>query len=172
MQSLNIADAGFGYIFKCIGLYYEGNIYFILYLLSLAFLCLAWDDATGFRRNQSGIKGIFGSLGVESESGKPMMAAVFLPQFVLMAITVYNPVFPVALNSFFDVNKEYYRFLWMSPVITCIAVAGVIVVTEYAGSAVRQGIAVVFILCLLVAGGSYLYKDGYILSPNIYQVGS
>ena len=30
MQSLNIAESGFGYIFRCIGLYYEGNISFVL----------------------------------------------------------------------------------------------------------------------------------------------
>ena len=58
------------------------------------------------------------------------MREIFLPQFLLMAVTVYNPVFPVALNSFFDVNKEYYRFLWMSPVIICIAAAGTILVSD------------------------------------------
>ena len=41
MQELNIAEAGFGYIFKCIGAYYEGNIYFLLYIISLVFLALA-----------------------------------------------------------------------------------------------------------------------------------
>lgn len=145
MQSLNIADAGFGYIFRCIGLYYEGNIYFLLYLLSLVFLSLA------------------------SKKGEHRMRDIFLPQFILMAVTVYNPVFPVALNTFFDVNKEYYRFLWMSPVIICIAAAGTLIITGCKG-AVRQIVTCVFILCLLIAGGSFLYKGGYIASPTIYHV--
>ncbi|MCR5773653.1 MAG: hypothetical protein K6G42_01080 [Lachnospiraceae bacterium] len=157
MQNLNIAEAGFGYIFKCIGLYYEGNIYFVLYLVSLVFLCF-----------------------IDRKRSK-RMREIFIPQFILMAITVYNPVFPVILNSFFDVNKEYYRFLWMSPVIVCIAAAAAVAVTEYAGDpeggtadkrkrGLRMAVAVVFMLCLLVAGGSFLYKGGYIVSPTVYHM--
>ena len=161
MQGLHIADAGFSYIFRCIGLYYEGNVYFLLYIASLVFLSFAGGGQDRRR-----------------------MREIFLPQFILMAITVYNPVFPVALNSFFDVNKEYYRFLWMTPVIICMAAAGTVMVTDLAGNpgfgrsgggagaaaAVRQWAAAVFILCLFAAGGSYLYKDGYIVSPTIYHM--
>ena len=161
MQSLNIADAGFGYIIKCIGLYYEGNVYFILYLISIAFLS------------------VFGESGIK---GKPLPAAmkepsavrlreIFLPQFVFMALTVYNPLFPVALNTFFDVNKEYYRFLWMAPIIICIAAAGSIIVFEYAGSSrIRRAASALLIICILVSGGTFLYKDGYIPSPTIYHM--
>ncbi|MBQ9606117.1 MAG: hypothetical protein IJV16_02940 [Lachnospiraceae bacterium] len=86
MQNLNIADAGLSYIFECISTYYDGNIYFLLYLLAMGFLCIAGKSRLRMRE-------------------------IFLPQFVLMILTVYNPLFPLALNSFFDVNKEYYRFL-------------------------------------------------------------
>ncbi len=191
MQSLNIAEAGFSYIFRCIGAYYEGNIYFLLYIASLLFLSFAGSRrriGTGFRE-------------------------VFLPQFIMMAITVYNPVFPVLINSFFDVNKEYYRFLWMSPVIICISAAGAIAVFDFAGgekdsagvaasckngnngdnasgekfdegagtrkkgcglhksrSSVRMVLTTVFFVCLLIAGGTFLYRDGYIVSPNVYHM--
>ncbi|MBQ7583467.1 MAG: hypothetical protein IJT24_02550 [Lachnospiraceae bacterium] len=189
MQDLNIADAGFGYIFKCIGAYYEGNIYFLLYVIALAFLSLAGS-------------------GKGEKAGR--LREIFLPQFIMMALTVYNPVFPVVLNSLFDVNKEYYRFLWMSPVIICIAAAGAVIVYDFAmgekireelkGSqagdnndsgeksgdddtrsktdrglhksktAVRAAVSVVFIICLLTAGGTFLYRDGYIVSPNEYHM--
>ena len=161
MQSLNIAESGFGYIFRCIGLYYEGNIYFVLYIVSVVFLSLV-PPVKG--REQ----------GVKCDGRR--MREIFLPQFIVMALTVYNPVFPVALNSFFDVNKEYYRFLWMAPVITCISVAGTVLVTEYAPAegagknVARKGICTAFILLLLIAGGRWLYSDGYIVSPNIYHV--
>lgn len=186
MLSLNIAEAGFGYIFKCIGTYYEGNIYFLLYILSLVFLSLAGCERPGFLHR--------GSLADKKTAQR--MREIFLPQFIMMAVTVYNPVFPVVLNSFFDVNKEYYRFLWMSPVIICIAAAGAITVCDFAGiekiSSKRENendrvgcgdstsseakrrartfVAAVFIICLLTAGGSFLYKDGYIVSPNVYHM--
>ena len=182
MQNLNIAEAGFGYIFKCIGTYYEGNIYFLLYLISMAFLCLFGEQAGGVDGSGRGIR-------LKYDAGR-RMRELFLPQFILMVLTVYNPVFPVALNSFFDVNKEYYRFLWMSPVIICIAAAGAVFVTEYADIAykkeavsgtdggeglrgrsfARKAVAAVFIVCLMISGGSYLYKDGYIVSPTIYHM--
>jgi hypothetical protein len=152
MQSLNIAQSGYGYIFRCIGLYYEGNIYFVLYIVSLIFLS------------------------IKDKGGSKRMRELFLPQFIMMALTVYNPVFPVALNSFFDVNKEYYRFLWMAPVILCIATAATIIITEHSdreadgGSLMRKVICTAFILLMLIAGGKWLYADGYIVSPNMYHV--
>ena len=43
MQDLNIADAGFSYIFNCIGYYYEGNIYFLLYTEYLYLQLYSYD---------------------------------------------------------------------------------------------------------------------------------
>ena len=193
MQSLHIADAGFGYIFRCIGLYYEGNIYFVLYLLSLVFLSVDWKDV--IRAEKGGrLKALLSAKGMTGR-----MRRIFLPQLMMMVLTVYNPVFPVVLNSIFDVNKEYYRFIWMTPVIICVSAAAVGIVTEYAGGElydksdnasgntacgsgndasavrrsvfrVRQAICAVFIICLLMAGGTWLYADGYIVSPNVYHM--
>ncbi len=143
MQSLNINDAGFGYIFKCIGLYYEGNWYFLCYLAALAFILI---------------------------KGNKRLKELFLPQFIFMALTVYNPVFPVLLNTLFDVNKEYYRFLWMAPVAICISAVAVILVTDYAKGRLIKVAAFAFITCMLAASGKYLYEDGYIVSPNIYHM--
>ena len=166
MQDLNIADAGFSYIFKCIRYYYEGNIYFLLYILALAFLSMAGSRLIRLPSSGSRME--------EGVGFDKRMREIFLPQFILMALTVYNPVFPVLLNSFFDVNKEYYRFLWMSPVIICIAAAGAVLCCDFAAgekkSSVRMIVAAVFLICLLTAGGSYLYKDGYILSPDRYHM--
>lgn len=183
MQDLNIADAGFTYIFNCISYYYEGNIYFLLYIVSLIFLC-AGKVPSACASGKAGEEAV--------RAFRKRMREIFLPQFVFMVLTVYNPVFPVILNSFFDVNKEYYRFLWMSPVIICICTAGVTAVWGSSGDGkdidakskngsgslhntnarVREVIAAAFLVCLLMAGGSYLYKDGYILSPDIYHMPS
>ena len=182
MQELNIAEAGFGYIFKCIGAYYEGNIYFLLYIISLVFLALAVCG----KRWVSGAAG--GAEDEDRHAGNrdmSRMGEIFLPQFIMMALTVY------------------YRFLWMSPVIICIAATGVLLIFDFTGgeeqeeaseavgkqddnafgeknrnkqkenglhkskSGFRTLPAVVFFFCLLIAGGTYLYRDGYIVSPNV-----
>ncbi len=143
MQSLNISESGFGYIFKCIGLYYEGNFYFLLYLAALAFIFIK-----GGRR----------------------MKEVFIPQFIAMVLTVYNPLFPVALNSLFDVNKEYYRFLWMAPVVIAMSAVSVMLITGYTKDMIRGCGLFLFIACVFIACGSFLYKEGYIISPNIYHM--
>ena len=224
MQDLNIAEAGFSYIFKCIRAYYEGNIYFILYIAALAFLSLA---GSGYVKKRLSPGNGDAAGGIAPHTSDRKMREIFLPQFIMMALTVYNPVFPVILNSFFDVNKEYYRFLWMSPVIICIAAAAAIAICNFATgvqndnekeisgsretrykvfdyiaarekeeaekdtalddgeeaagdipkrglhnvkSKTRTVLAVMFFVCLLIAGGSFLYKDGYILSPNRYHM--
>lgn len=169
MQDLNIADAGFSYIIRCVAAYYEGTLYFFMFLAALAFCCLYKKDTVGKRMRQ-----------------------IFLPQFILMALTVYNPLFPVALNSIFDINKEYYRFLWMSPVIICIATVGALF-TEWSGETAasdsglhkadpsdsdmikgntRRVLAALAFSCILIAGGSFLYEESYIPSPNIYHMPS
>ena len=217
MQDLNIAEAGFSYIFKCIRAYYEGNIYFILYIAALAFLSLA---GSGYVKKRLSPGNGNTTDGITPRTSDRKMREIFFPQFIMMALTVYNPVFPVILNSFFDVNKEYYRFLWMSPVIICIAAAAVVAACDYtsgvqndtgktrynvfdyiaarekkeagetaalddSGAAVevrsenslhntksktRTVLAIMYFVCLLIAGGSFLYKEGYILSPNRYHM--
>ena len=85
MQDLNIADARFAYILKCIGHYYEGNIYFLLYIVSLAFLSFFGSRQTG---------------GLRSKERYGRWRELFLPQFIVMELRVYNPVFPVMLTAF------------------------------------------------------------------------
>lgn len=143
MQSLNIADAGFSFIFKCIGYYSEGCMYFILYLAALVFI-------------------IF--------KGEKRIRQIFLPPAILMLVTVFNPVFPVLLNRVFDVNKEYYRFFWMLPVILEISYVCAYIVAEYSKSAVRAVLTVLIISSVLVTAGTFVYSDGYIKAPNIYKM--
>ncbi len=145
MQSLNIAEAGFSYIFRCVGYYSEGCSYLLLYVLSLCFLFLKAD-----RR----------------------LKRVFLPQALMLLLTIYNPVFPVLLNSIFDVNKEYYRFLWITPVIIVTACAGAVLVYDCAGNAVRRAVTTAALILLMITAGSFVYSGGYVKAENIYQMPS
>lgn len=143
MQTLNISDAGFMYLFKCIGYYSEGCWYFVLYVAALIFIAV---------------------------KGEKRIRQIFIPPAVLMLLTVFNPVFPVVLNKIFDVNKEYYRFFWMLPAVIEISYAAALLVSVYAGNKVRKVMLTLIILCIFVASGTYVYKDGYIVSPDIYKM--
>ncbi|MBR5376776.1 MAG: hypothetical protein IK139_05805 [Lachnospiraceae bacterium] len=143
MQTLNVNDAGFSYIFRCIGYYGEGTIYLLLYLVSLGLIAVK-----GGKRER----------------------LIFLPQAVTALLTVFNPVFPVVLNRFFDVNKEYYRFLWMLPVITAVSFAAVNVVSDLSKNAVRGVISSLILVCIFASAGNFIYENGYGRIENIYQM--
>ena len=157
MQSLNINDAGFSYIFNCMALYSEGGVYFVIYVISLLFVCT--------------IAGRYPALqNKDGTDTRKRDRLIFLPQAVMMLLTVFNPVFPVLLNSIFDVNKEYYRFLWMLPVITLIAYAGVKIVFETSKNTARGLIAAVLLICIFMSAGTCIYENGYAKAENIYKM--
>lgn len=145
MQTLNVAEAGITYLFRCIQYYAEGCSYFLLY-----FLALLW---IGFRSEKR-------------------MRQMFLPQAVMLLATVLNPVFPVILNRIFDVNKEYYRFLWIVPVGICISAAAVLMVCDHVKGTLRKGIAILALVLIFVSGGTFIYKDGYVRAENLYKMPS
>ncbi|MBO4374960.1 MAG: hypothetical protein J5829_07615 [Lachnospiraceae bacterium] len=143
MQTLNVTDAGFSYIFKCAGYYGQGTLYLLLYLAALVLVAV---------------------------KGKKRERMIFLPQAVLALLTVFNPVFPVLLDRFFDVNKEYYRFFWLLPVITAISFAAVNIVFDLSKSIVRGVVASLILICIFAAAGNFIYEDGYGRIENIYQM--
>ena len=126
----------------CLREYTGSCIFFILYALALLYIL-----ARGSRTEKK----------------------VFWPQAVMLLLTVYNPFFPLALNSFFDVNNEYYRFFWIAPVVILTAYVMAVTVT---GAKKRYVSVLLFsIYCaVIIFGGIFLYKDGYIKSPNIYKM--
>ncbi len=143
MQSLNISDAGFMYLFKCIGYYSEGCTYFILYIAALIFIAV---------------------------KGEKRIKQVFIPPAVMMLLSVFNPVFPVVINRIFDINKEYYRFFWMAPVVIAVSFAAAVLTGDYVHTASKKLILTAVITAILVSCGTYVYQDGYIKAPNIYKM--
>ena len=90
MQSLNVFEKGIGYLEACLEYYNGASAYLMLYVIALIYLMLR-----GTKREKE----------------------IFLPCSIFLLVTVYNPVAPVILDHFFDVNSEYYRFFWITPVI-------------------------------------------------------
>ena len=141
MQTLSVGEKGIEYLLLCLKEYAGGCVFLLLYALCL--LCLLIE-------------------------GKRLYKRVFLPQAFMLLLTVFNPLFPLLLNRIFDVNNEYYRFFWIAPVVIICS----LIFTELTFSArgIGRGLMAVFFILLIVGGGSFLYRDGYILSPNIYKM--
>lgn len=138
-----MTEKGISYLWLALATYAKGSIYMVLYVAALLFLY---------------------TKGSEDEK------ECFIPQGVLLLLTVYNPLFPIVLNKFFDVNNEYYRFFWIAPVVLLISIILAKVCEQKKG--MLGVITVVISVLFLAAGGNFLYKDGYIKSPNIYKMPS
>ncbi|MCR5627477.1 MAG: hypothetical protein K6F99_09165 [Lachnospiraceae bacterium] len=143
MQSITIAEEGFAYIFKCIALYSGSCFYLLLYLAGLVFLFIKGD-----RKEK----------------------AVFVyPAFVLL-LTVFNPLLPVVIDHFFDINDEYYRFIWTAPVVLCIGVCIVKLIFEFSKTDARKVTVFVVSVLVIMAAGSFVYSDGYRRITNAYKM--
>ena len=143
MQNLSIAEEGLTYIFKCITEYSGQCFYMLLYLAALIYIFLKADKK---------LKG------------------VFIYPAVITLLTVYDPLFPVMINRFFDVNQEFYRLLWISPVILAVSYAITLFIFEPGRSATARAAYFAAAVLFLVGTGSFVYKEGYIRAANVYKM--
>ena len=142
MQGLNVFEKGIGYLEACLGYYVDSCAYLMLYLIMLIYLCVC-----GSRRDKN----------------------IFIPASVFLILTVYNPVAPVVLDHFFDVNSEYYRFFWITPVIVLVpyVFTKLIILAKNKNQLV---ITTIILILICVLGGKFLYKDGIRIAENIYKM--
>ncbi|MCR5790455.1 MAG: hypothetical protein K6G83_11270 [Lachnospiraceae bacterium] len=142
MQGLSVFDKGIGYLEACLSYYNGETAYMLLYVLGLIYLLLK---------------------GTEKEK------QVFLPCSIFLLLTVYNPVAPVLLDHFFDVNSEYYRFFWITPIVLLIPFLTVKLIF---GVQERKSRWVLLLLlsCMLLLSGRFLYRNGILWADNIYKM--
>lgn len=141
MSTLSVAEKGIAYLLLCLQKYSEGCSYILMYAAALLFVLLC---------------------------GKREDRKVFLPQALMLMLTVFNPLFPMILNRIFDVNNEYYRFFWIAPVVILVAYVFADITDRQKGAALW--ITGLFFAAVIICGGKFLYADGYIKSPNIYKM--
>ena len=142
MQSINIYERGIGYLSAVMSVYMENCAYFVLYLLGLIYILI---------------------------KGNEREREIFLPSSLIMLLTIYNPVVPLMLNKFFDVNSEYYRLFWIAPVVILTGYIATKIIFDTTGK--RELIAVcIFGVVIGMFAGNYAYKDGYRKTENIYQI--
>ena len=143
MQNLSIADEGLGYIFKCIAEYSGQCFYMLLYAAALVLI---------FLKAEKKFRGIF-----------------IYPAIVTL-LTIYNPLVPVIINRFFDVNQEYYRLLWISPVILAVAFTLTRLSFREERSAAGKVAYCTASILLLIGAGRSVYSEGYLKVANVYKM--
>ena len=141
MQTITVGEFGISYLSKCLQAYFEGCGYLVIYLLVIFWIALKGD-----KKEQD----------------------IFLPPTIMLLISIFNPVVPVVMNHIFDVNKEYYRFFWILPIVFVLSYGCVKAVDIAKGF--YKILAILGIAIVLVVTGSFVYKDGYVKSPNIYKM--
>ena len=156
MQSLNVFEKGIGYLEACLEYYNGASAYLMLYVIGLVYIMLR-----GTKREKE----------------------IFLPCSIFLMITVYNPIAPVILDHFFDVNSEYYRFFWITPIVILLPYLAVKLVWEVLpektdtqgqealGGAFsgRKAVAALLVVILLLSG-TFLYQRGVNFADNIYKM--
>lgn len=142
MQSINIYERGIEYLSAVMSVYMENCAYFLIYIAGIIYILIA-----GNKRERT----------------------IFLPSAIFMLVTIYNPVVPLLLNKFFDVNSEFYRLLWITPVII---LGGYLATKLLCNAKSKKEIGAIILVMLMVGifGGNFAYKDGYVSFENIYQI--
>lgn len=142
MQGLNVTEKGIMYLRECFAYYTGSCAYFMLYAAALVYICIA-----GSRREKE----------------------IFIPCSVFLLLTVYNPVVPVILDHFFDVNSEYYRFFWIAPIIVLVPYICAKLITE-AGNTAQMTVRALLMIAIFIVSGKYVFADGIKWAQNIYKM--
>lgn len=159
MQNLFIKELGIKYLLECLNRYNAGTGYLLLFLCLIIFLFI---------------------------KGNELEKKIFMPLGVIMAVTVFNPVFPVILSKFTDVSNEYYRFFWIAPVIVLVPymMAKVIIyiidnyklLKDSPDENIKEkkienvyAPVILMILVLLFASNSAYFKE-FKIAENIYKI--
>lgn len=142
MQGLNVFEKGIGYLWACLSLYTGACAYLCLYAAALVYICIR-----GSKREKE----------------------LFIPCSVFLILTVYNPIAPVILDKFFDVNNEYYRFFWVLPVIVLIPYLFTKLIFS-AKKGTDRIIITLIIACICLVSGKFVYSDGLKIAKNCYKM--
>lgn len=142
MSLINVTERGLEYLRLCLDLYSENCAFLMLYFLALAFVCVKGND---------------------------LEKRIFVPSGFVLLLTVYNPVSPVVLMHFFDVNSEYYRLFWIAPVIILVPYVAIRLIMMLEGTAKRVGLGIL-IACIIMLSGNFLYSNGYVKAENVYKM--
>ena len=144
MAGVTIEEMGMQFVSACMKIYWSSCWYPLLFAVGL--LCtLIW--------------------------GRRRSSRIFIGYTFFLLLTVYNPLVVKYLISKAKFENEYYRFIWILPVIPAVAYYGVRLVTVIRWKWLRPIMAVLVAAALIVLGNPL---DGVVTNfakaENIYKV--
>ena len=144
MQDVFVSTDKIAYLRECLIRYNGSTGYLVLYFAALIYILIK---------------------GTEKEK------RIFVPMSLLMIITVYNPLFPHILCIFADINSEYYRFFWMTPVIVLVpyVLTKLIISLKEDEIKNKKSVIVITILVLAVSSKS-VFASGMKLPENRFKI--
>lgn len=144
MAGVTIQELGLRFVDACMKLYWGSCWYPLLFAVGLICTLVLW------RKRKSGI---------------------FIGYTVFLLLTVYNPLVVKYLIAKAKFENEYYRFIWILPVIPAVAYYGVRLVTAFRKTWTKVLMAAAVLTGFVILGNPL---DGVVtnfaMAENIYKV--
>lgn len=144
MAGVTIQELGLRFVGACMKLYWSSCWYPVLFVVGLV-CTLIW--------------------------GRKKNSRIFIGYTFFLLLTVYNPYVVKYLIAKAKFENEYYRFIWIIPVIPAVAYYGVRLVTLFKNKCLRVLLTVFVLSCFVVLGNPL---DGVVtnfaMTENIYKV--
>ena len=144
MAGITIQEMGLHFVGACMKLYWSSCWYPFLFIVGLV-CTLIW--------------------------GRRKSSRIFIGYTAFLMLTVYNPLVVKYLISRAKFENEYYRFIWIAPVIPAVAYYGVKFVTVFRKKWQRAVMTVLVLICFVVLGNPLngVVRD-FSMTENIYKV--
>ena len=144
MAGVTIQEYGLRFVSACMKLYWSSCWYPLLFVVGI--ICtLIW--------------------------GRKKNSRIFIGYVLFLLLTVYNPLVVKYLIAKVKFENEYYRFIWILPVIPAVAYYGVKLVSVFRKKWQRALAAIVVLGCFVLLGNPL---DGVVtnfaMTENIYKV--
>jgi len=144
MQDVFVATSKISYLRDCLSRYNGNTGYLVLYFLLLIYIVV---------------------------KGNEKEQKIFIPMSILMVATVYNPVFPLILNIFADINSEYYRFFWMTPVIVLVPYAMTKFILAFLeGNMKYKWVCAIIAVLVIISASNSIFQSGISLPENSLKI--
>ena len=144
MAGVTIQELGLRFVGVCMKLYWSSCWYPVLFIVGLV-CTLIW--------------------------GRKKSSRIFIGYTLFLLLTVYNPLVVKYLIAKAKFENEYYRFIWIIPVIPAVAYYGVKLVTIFKQKWQRGLVTGVVLVCFVALGNPLTgVVKNFSMTENIYKV--
>ena len=144
MPDVSVASDKIEYLFKCLEKYNGSTGFLVLFFVMLIFVAVYADDR---------------------------VKRIFVPLSVIMVLTVYNPLFPLLLTKITKIDREYYRFFWITPVVVLVPyVFTKLILAIIDGKIKNKAPIIVLALLVIVMSAKSVTESGMRIAENKYKI--